>query len=83
MVIKKPILTAMVKAVPIDAFGAVSALSEENCAEFPITANPQKTRTVRKASGGKLKKRGESKQRIPDANKKANATLALPLDTEK
>jgi hypothetical protein len=30
MVIKKPILTAMVKAVPIDAFGAVCALSEEH-----------------------------------------------------
>jgi hypothetical protein len=42
MVIKKPILTAMVKTVPIDAFGAVCALSEEHWAESPITVNPKK-----------------------------------------
>jgi hypothetical protein len=48
MVIKKPILTAMVKAVPIDAFGAVCALSEEHWAESPITVNPKKNQNGQK-----------------------------------
>ena len=83
IVIEKPMQLTMVRAVPIDAFGAVWATNVENCGESEITTNPQKNRKSRNKKGGISNAKRESKQQQPDANKEQKAILSLPYFCER
>lgn len=79
MVIAKPIEVTSVSAVPFVAVGAVCDTKAENCGESAITKQPHIIKLIRKINGDAKKKRGDSKQQIPDIIKDIHATLALPI----
>ena len=66
----------MVNAVPFSFEFEFCATKVENRGESAITTNPQKNKKItNKQRLLVISKRGDSKQHIPDNNKKLNATF--------
>lgn len=83
MVMAKPIEFTIVRAVPLDAAGALFATNVENRGESATTVRPQKIRNATSKMFEPARKiSGDSKQQKPERKRAVPAVLLVPRRSE-